>query len=215
MSSRERLLLGLLVGGIGLVGLVVFGVLSNSINVARSAPTPTPAGVGSPIEPPRPLNDFAMLASTGDEIAFRTLTAEHWTLLFFGYTHCPDFCPLTLADFKRVKAALGDDAAAVQFVFVSVDSPRDTPSLLADYLSRFDPAFIGLVGDEVTLAQIKPDFGLFYERQTDTGSAAAYLVDHSTRTYLIDPQMRLRITYPFDTEPEPMAENIRTYLRAG
>lgn len=214
MPRSVYIWVGLIMAGIVLAGVMLFAMLAGLANQARSLQPPVSDTVGSPIEPPRLLHDFAMPATTGETVMLSQLTADQWTLLFFGYTHCPDFCPLALADFKRVKAELGADGAAVQYVFVSVDSPRDTPTTLREFLSRFDPAFIGLVGDDVTLAQITPDFGLYYERQDDTGSAA-YLVDHSTRTYLIDPDMQLRITYPFDAEPEALAENIRAYLSAG
>lgn len=209
-------LVGLLTAGIIAAGVALYVTLTGIVNQAGVVTLPPPSDtVGLPIEPPRPLMDFTMPASTGGDISLSELTAGHWTVMFFGYTHCPDFCPATLADYRRVKAELGDTAAPVQFVFVSVDGQRDSPDHLARYLAYFDPDFIGLSGDDVTLAQIRPDYGFVYERRTDTGSAAAYLVDHSTRSYLIDPQMRLRTTYGYATDPVAIAEDIRHYVEAG
>jgi hypothetical protein len=79
--------------------------------------------------------------------------------VFFGYTRCPDFCPLTLAEYKSVKARLGDLAQQVTFVFISVDGARGTAPVLTEHLARFDPEFVGFSGDDATLAQIQPDYG--------------------------------------------------------
>ncbi|MBI5671478.1 MAG: SCO family protein [Chloroflexi bacterium] len=166
---------------------------------------------GTEYDPPVQLSAFTMPGSRGGPISLSDLNGK-WSLVFFGYTHCPDFCPLTLAEFKQVKQALGEQADEVQFVFISVDGQRDTADALRDYLARFDPAFIGLSGDDETLARIGPEYGLFYERRADTGSQANYLVDHTTRTYLVDPNGLLRVTYAYGTEPDIIAESIRQQM---
>ena len=178
---------------------------------------PTPDGLpGDAIIPPLALQPFTLPASTGETVSLNDLTATgRWTMLFFGYTHCPDFCPTTLAEFTQVKRLLGGGADQTQFVFVSVDGERDTPNVLATYLANFDPAFLGLQGDDATLAEIGPDFGLVYQRQTDTGSAASYLVDHTTRSYLIDPQGRLRRSFSYSTQPDAIAQAITALQAAG
>jgi protein SCO1/2 len=178
---------------------------------------PTDDGLaGEEIVPPLQLQDFTLPASTGQDLSLSEITGTgKWTVMYFGYLHCPDFCPTTLAEFIRVQQFLGDAAEDVQLVFVSVDGQRDTPDQLATYLANFDPAFIGLQGNDETLAAIQPDYGFFYERRTDTGSAAAYLVDHTTRTYLIDPQGRLRVSFSYDVGPEAIAETIQGYMAMG
>jgi protein SCO1/2 len=133
-------------------------------------------------------------------------------MIFFGYLHCPDFCPLTMAEFKRVKQLLGELADQVQFIYISVDGARDTPELIASYLDNFDPSFIGFSGDDVTLAGIQPDYGFYYQRKLDTGSQAEYIVDHSTRSYLLDRDGRLRSSFTYDTEPEAIANALRWYI---
>jgi protein SCO1/2 len=132
-------------------------------------------------------------------------------LLFFGYTRCPDVCPLTLADFKKVKAQLGDQADQVRFVFITVDPERDTPNILSKHLANFDESFIGLTGSREELEPVWKTFGVYQEKQ-DTGSAAGYLVDHSSRVYAIDRRGDLRLTYTFGTEPEAIAQDVAQLL---
>jgi len=129
-------------------------------------------------------------------------------LLAFAYTHCPDICPLTLADFKRVKAALGTQGPPVNYVMVSVDGGRDTPEVLKRYLANFDEQFIGLTGAPEIVAQIAKDFDASFEAQKpkDKGN---YAVTHTTFTYLIDAYGRWQKTFAFGTSPEAMADEIR------
>lgn len=205
-------LLGVLVIGVILVGLVAAAGLQQ---LATGAPTPTFApdvpGVTA-IEPPSALQDFTLPATTGENLSLSDLRGKY-VLLFFGYTHCPDFCPLTLAEFKRVKDMLGGDAEQVEFVFVSVDQQRDTPEALERYVTRFDPSFIGLQGDEVTLARISPDFGLYYQIN-EPDANGNYLVDHSTPSYLINPEGQLVSLFSFGAEPEVIAETIQARIEA-
>lgn len=174
---------------------------------------------GTLYEPPVALQDFTLPASTGTTLSLRAdLGAdEHWTLLFFGYTHCPDFCPTTLADFRQIKRVLGDDAAKLNFVFVSVDAERDTPEVLARYLKPFDPTFIGLAADTDTLERIKSDYGLYYAVRKNAASPQnpdLYPVDHSTRTYLIDSEGRLRASFAYNTGIDVVTAQIQRVMAA-
>lgn len=133
-------------------------------------------------------------------------------LLFFGYTSCPDVCPTTLADMKRVKADLGDRAERVEFVFITVDPLRDSPERVQAYASGFDSQFIGLSGSENELTPVWQGYGVFRQVQEST-SAAGDLVDHSSRIYLIDKANNLRVTYPYGTPVEDLAADIRFLLK--
>lgn len=162
---------------------------------------------GTSYDPPVVLQDFALPASTGETMSLSDL-GDGWTLLFFGYTHCPDFCPTTLSEFRRIKRLMGEDAEAVNFVFVSVDAERDTPEVLARYLSAFDPTFVGLSADIETLERIKDEYGLYYALRTQDAPANhpdLYPVDHTTRTFVIDPDGRLRVSFAYNTSPEIIA----------
>lgn len=135
-------------------------------------------------------------------------------LLYFGYTHCPDVCPTTLSDWKRVKAALGRDTAAVKFVFVSVDPARDDLATLRSYLDRFDPAFIGVTGDSATLAGIERSFHVSVSHE-ETGSADGYAVTHPSQTFIVDKAGNLRLLYSFGMPTPDVAADVRTLLRGG
>lgn len=178
-----------------------------------TAPTPqNDIYIGDVVDPPVQLQDFTLPSSIGVPMSLSELNG-HWRLMFFGYLHCPDFCPLTLSEYRRVKGLLGDDAEQVEFVYISVDGARDTPQALHDYLDNFDSEFIGFAGDDETLARIQPDYGFYYQRRFDTGSQAVYIIDHSTRSYLVDPTGLLRATFTYDIEPNAIATAIQWHLQ--
>lgn len=208
--SGRAFWLGILLIGILLTSLVLLINLRNAVlNQASVVPTPAADANGIfSLTDAREVVDFTMASSTGEDVSLSALTADRYTLMFFGYTHCPDFCPLTLSKFRQIKRDLGEQGDRINYVFISVDSPRDTPAVLSSYVSRFDESFIGLTGDEVTLNQISPDYGLFYQLNNEE-SQVDYLVDHSTSAYLIDPQRRLRVIYTYGAEIADMVENLQ------
>lgn len=164
-------------------------------------------------DPPLELTDFTLPASTGTDLSLRDLRGQ-WVLMFFGYTHCPDFCSMTLIKFSQAMETLQEEATQLQVVFISVDGERDTPNVLGNYVSRFHPTFIGLSGDDATLARIQPEFGLYYHRNEGIArDNSFYLIDHSTHSYLIDPHGRLRVAFAYDTDQITLSESIREMMR--
>lgn len=133
-------------------------------------------------------------------------------LLFFGFTHCPDICPTTLADWARVRAALGADAEKVRFVFVSVDGDRDTPAISQAYAAQFDPSFIGLTADDATIARLRTGLNLVAQTE-EPDSSGVYGVAHSSQVYLVDREGRLRILYPFGSTSGDMLGDIQRLIR--
>ena len=133
-------------------------------------------------------------------------------VLFFGFTHCPDVCPTTLADLAGAMKSLGRDADRVQVLFVTVDPERDTPQDLDRYVHAFDPRFIGLRGDAAATQRTAKEFKIYYEKrkQGDT-----YTVDHSAQSYVIDPQGRLRLLVRYDRLAEDLPHDLRVILDAG
>ena len=129
-------------------------------------------------------------------------------VLFFGYTHCPDVCPTTLAQTAQALKTLGADADKVQVLFVTVDPERDTPQVLAKYVTAFDPRFIGLYGDAEATRRAAKEFKIFYEKGAG-GAPGSYSMDHSAQSYVIDPQGRLRLL----VRPERIAEDLPADLR--
>ena len=163
------------------------------------------------IDPPARAADFTLTDQNGNSFRLSEQRGKV-VLIFFGYTNCPDVCPTTLAEFKKIKAALGDQASDVRFVFITVDPERDTQPRMQAYLTAFDPDFTGLTGDSAALEAVWKSYGVFIERK-DVGSASGYLVDHSARTYLIDLQGNWRLNYPFGMETEKISQDILHLLR--
>jgi protein SCO1/2 len=213
-NSRYALLAFLAIGVVAIAALAA-GALTGVIGGA--APTPTPgleaAGVMF-IEPPRPLSDFTLTDQRGDAFGLDNLKGNY-ALVFFGFANCPDYCPTTMADFTQVKAALGDEAENVDFVFVSVDGERDTPEALARFVRRFDPSFIGLTGDEEAISMVAEQYGVEYAVRKDLAAENGfYPVDHSTRSYLVSPDGALIAEYAYGTLPNDIAESIRLAMAA-
>ncbi len=136
-------------------------------------------------------------------------------MLFFGYTSCPDICPLALSDMKQVEAQLGAAAADTAVVFVSLDPERDTPERLGIFMNAFDPSFIGVSVPEAELEQIKKDFGVYGEKAIvdPSQSAAGYLIDHTGWTYVIDKQGNLRVIFGTDVPISARAEDVSYLVR--
>jgi protein SCO1/2 len=133
-------------------------------------------------------------------------------LLFFGYTSCPDVCPTTLANWRKVHEALGDDAARVRFVFVTVDPERDTVEKLGLHVNAFNPDFIGLTGDQAELESVYRIFDVFYEKDTSSGSALGYLVSHTATTFVLDPQGVWRLRETYGTPVDDIVHDVRQLL---
>jgi protein SCO1/2 len=135
--------------------------------------------------------DFTLTDHTGKT---RTLADFRGKIVvvFFGYTHCPDVCPTTLAELKVAKEQLGKDGKRVQVLFVTLDPERDTPQLLASYAPAFDPSFLGLYGDAAATARVAKEFKVFYQKVPGK-TPDSYTVDHTAGSYVFDPQGRLRL----------------------
>ena len=133
-------------------------------------------------------------------------------VLFFGYTHCPDVCPTTMAQLAQAMHELGEDAKHVQVLFVTVDPDRDTQELLARYVPAFDPSFLGLRGDAQATERVAREFKILVQKSPGS-SPDNYTVDHSAGTYMFDPQGRLRVYVNYGQGPEVFVHDIRALLR--
>jgi protein SCO1 len=135
-------------------------------------------------------------------------------VLFFGYTNCPDACPTTMANIAAAMRKLGPDAKRVQVLFVSVDPERDTPEVLKQYVSGFDPAFLGLSGDVETTKKITSDFKAFYQTKA-AAKTGHHDVDHSTGTYIYDTKGNLRLYVTNENGADVFAHDIAELLKLG
>jgi len=151
-----------------------------------------------------------------------TLTDQNgqpWTLsqqrgkvvvMFFGFTYCPDICPLTLSTWKKVEEALGEDAQRVAFVYVTVDPERDTPERIKEHLAVFSPNFVGLTGRPQELQPVYASYGIYREKEP---ISEGYLVNHTSTILLIDKQGRWRVNHAHDAAVEDLVHDIRLLLR--
>ncbi|MCC5814808.1 MAG: SCO family protein [Leptospira sp.] len=150
----------------------------------------------------------------GGEIKLQSLSDKEWVLskntkpinlVFFGYTACPDFCPMTLAKFKKLNQILGKDQEKVQYIFVSLDHKRDTPEKLDDYVKFYVPNGVGLSGSEQEIAKVLDDYKGSFSWNGD-------FIDHSTYTYLVDAELKTRYLFKHKDSPESLAKIIRLLL---
>jgi protein SCO1/2 len=157
------------------------------------------------------LPDFTLTDQDGRPFTLQNFRGR-WTVLSFGYTHCPDFCPITLANFTLVKRALGEQADEVAFMFVSVDGARDTPAVMRSYLANFDPTFLGLTGDENAVRPLAQALGVRYEIVKPEGTQAEYLINHTASSFLVNPKGELARIYSYGTPPEVIAADLKALI---
>ena len=132
-------------------------------------------------------------------------------VVFFGFTHCPDVCPTTLATLARAMKELGPDGDRVQVLMVTVDPERDTPEVLKQYVTALDPRFLGLTGDSEAVARTAREFKVFYQKNPGD-VPGVYSVDHSSGSYVFDPSGRLRLLVTYGQGPDVFAHDIEQLL---
>lgn len=164
---------------------------------------------GMLLDPPLSLPNFELTATDGEPFHLSEVDGDI-ALIYFGYTFCPDVCPLTMADVKKALADL-EGRENIHVIFISVDPERDTPELLERYVKAFGPDFIGLTDDFEKTQEVMKAYGAFAEKEEVPDSAAGYLVSHTARLYLVSPERELLLTYPFGFESEDLRSDL-TYL---
>jgi protein SCO1/2 len=155
--------------------------------------------------------DFALTAHDGRARTLADFRGKV-VIVFFGYVHCPDVCPITLATLAETMKRLGNDARRVQVLFVTIDPERDTRELLAKYVPAFEPSFLGLTGDAEAIARTAKEFKILYQKQPGTTSDT-YSMDHSAGTFVFDPQGRLRLYVSYGQSAEVFTHDVRELLR--
>jgi protein SCO1/2 len=183
-------------------------VLLLVVAVALSAQTMIAANRS--VDPNPDFTDFALTDQTGHPFHLSQLHGKV-VLLFFGYTHCPDACPTTMAKLASVNKLIGKDADRVMIVFVSVDPGRDTPDILKSYLAYFHMNSVGLTGTKAQIDEVVKQYGARYEiEQSD--SAAGYHVNHSTDLYLLNQQGELVKTFGYGDATQVIVDGVRPLL---
>lgn len=136
------------------------------------------------------------------------------TVVFFGYTQCPDVCPTTMAELAQVKKSLGADGERIQGVFVTVDPERDTPELLKAYMGSFDPSFVALRGTPEQTAAMAKEFKVFYAKVPGKAEGT-YTMDHTAGSYVFDAAGKVRLFVRYGSGAEALAADLRALLASG
>lgn len=135
-------------------------------------------------------------------------------LVFFGYAQCPDVCPTTMIEMKKVKAELGADGDRFQVIYVTVDPERDTPEVLKEYMANFDPTFLALIPTPEQLPDTAKHFKVYYKKN-EGRTPTSYTMDHTATSYLYDPKGRLRLASRYGAPAEGLVADIRQLLKQG
>ncbi|HWV52165.1 SCO family protein [Pseudorhodoplanes sp.] len=181
-------------------GLILFAAAIFMFAGRLPTPVPAPSAIGGPFR----LVDQNGAAVTQDDLKGKP------TLMFFGFTHCPDICPTALFDMSEVYKALGRDGDKLSAFFVTVDPERDTPEILKEYLSSFDPRLRGLTGDAASVAAMEKAYRVYSKKIPLDGGD--YTMDHTALVYLMDKEGRFVAPFNLKRKPEEAAADLKRYL---
>jgi protein SCO1/2 len=185
-----------------------WGVVPAADSPSRSAATVLPA--------PKVIGAFHLVDQEGRAFGAERFRGR-WSFLFFGYTHCPDVCPMTMATLRQVRdrlAAEPDLRDGTQFVFVSVDPERDTPDQLRGYVAHYGADFIGVTGNDAELQRLTRPLGALYARPAQ-GPGAQYAVDHTASIFLFEPGGGLHAIFSGPHQAEAIARAFREIRRGA
>jgi len=187
------------------LGLITMVVVNGRQQASQAAET----GTGQPT-----VGGPFTLTNQDGQVVDQSILNGKWTLVFFGFTYCPDYCPTTLGVLNAVQERMGDKAKDLQIVFVSIDPERDTPSLLKDYLSSdgFPTGVIGLTGTPEQTAQVAKAYRAFYQK---VGEGEAYTMNHSLTVYLMGPDGQFRSAVAHDLGPDRTVKLIENAMERG
>jgi protein SCO1/2 len=192
---------------LALLGILLVAGLGFGIYQAFFA---APSFNGMVIDPPEPAPEFTLDSDHGP-VKLADFQGRY-ILLYFGYSYCPDVCPSTLSDMKRVVNAVDPESALLQGIYVSVDPRRDTPGRMGEFSRFYHPSFIGLSGSMEVISQTASAYDIVF-RYNDAESTTNYTVDHTSRITVIDPQGRVRLHWEHGTTSDEMISDLRQLMR--
>ena len=196
-KSQKNIVYLILAVGIAIIGFTTYQLTQNNQTNTR---TSGKALIGGP---------FTLTNQDGKTVTEKDFLGKY-TLIYFGYTYCPDVCPTELQVITGALEKLGDDAKKIQPVFVSVDPDRDTPQLMKDYVSNFYPGMIGLTGTKEQIAAIAKEYRVYYSKAVEKDADAdSYSMDHSSITYLMGPNGEFIKHFPYGTSSEKLAKGLK------
>jgi protein SCO1/2 len=205
MSAKDNIPYGTL------LLLVFWGVLLALVFWWMYPDKPIPAELQGVLRPhPKPLQSFELVDQRNQPFTLERLR-DHWSLVFFGYTYCPDICPTTLSTLTAVTGKLRSEAQTIgneQVVFVSVDPERDRPEVLASYVKYFSEAFVGVTGSKEAIDKLTDQFNAGYIKEAET-QPGEYLVSHTSSIFLVTPDMQLVAAFPPPHDPDTIVAQYR------
>ncbi len=154
--------------------------------------------------------DFNLLDHHGEKRQLKDYLGKT-VVLFFGYTHCPDVCPTTMADMANAMKLLGEEANKVQVIFITLDPERDTQEVLAKYVPSFDKRFVGLYGNAAQIAETAKTYKVFSEKQVEAGKSG-YTIDHSAGSFVYDKEGKIRIYFKYGQKPNEIASDLKQIM---
>ena len=204
MSRTQTIALAALVA----IVAVAAGILSARWLLQPQAGAQPGVATATVLSPPRPLPPLALIDQDNRPFDAQRLRGG-WSLVFFGFTSCPDACPLTMTALAQTNKLLADlpGAQRPRVVMISVDPERDTPERLAAYVKAFDPTFIGATGTKAAIDELAQRMGVLAATRPLEGGS--YTVDHTTSVFLIDPDGALRALFSAPHTPKLIAEDYR------
>lgn len=182
---------------------------SCSLAVLLSACQPAPQFLNNNITASNLRTDIALTSQDGAPVLINAPQKGKVSVVFFGYTQCPDVCPTTLGKMKLVMQKLGADADKVRVIFVTVDPERDKPEVLKAYVDAFDSGFTAAYTDPATTQKVAKQFQIIFQKE---GTGLSYLVNHTANLYLLDENGRTVVSAPYEAKPESIAHDIKQIL---
>jgi len=203
MNLRCRLLQLCVTRPLIILGILLAVVVIMSEPRARAATSDVTIG-----------GSFTLSTPDGTTVTDRTYRGK-WLLVYFGYTFCPSSCPTTLLAVTAALEELGQDAAQVQPLFITVDPQRDTPKVMRQYIESFDTRIVGLTGTPQQIATAAQEYGAYYVRHSTGPGPDDYVMDHSTYLYLMDPLGKFVRAFDPDTSDDRIADALRALIAQG
>ena len=206
MPSRRTAIIAALLLILAGLALAAYVVLQHRQQLIATAESVTEiASIGGP---------FTLTDHTGRRVTDADFAGKY-RLVFFGFASCPDVCPTTLNRIALTMEALGDRAAEVQPLFITVDPERDTPEVLADYVSLFDANIVGLTGSPAEIEAVAKSYRVYFRKVPIEGDPDNYTMDHSAILYLMGPDGAYVTLLNHDDPPEILAEEIVEHIDEG
>jgi protein SCO1/2 len=199
-SSRRFILAAAMLGGLVILGAGVLLALAQRDTPRGAAGTLLASAIGG---------SFRLVDQNGNTVTDADLKGK-WSLVYFGYTHCPDACPTALNDIAIALDQLGPKREAVRAVFITVDPERDTPEVLKEYVTSFDAPILALSGSPEEIARAAKAYRVYYAKHPEPGGD--YSMDHSSVIYVMDPEGRFTASFTHQSTPEEIAERLKKLL---